>query len=187
MSKNPHTKEEKSLKYQTFETLYKEAALPLMKFLIKKMGGDTKAAEEVFSQTIEAALKGYYRFEQKSTFFTWVCRIGLNKTADYYRDQINQRSRFIYPLFKDLANIEDKSISHEERMIVEELRSNLSECLNILPEEKRLLLQWRYWEELTVGAIAERLGISERAAEGKLYRARNELKYQVQSNYPNIK
>lgn len=187
MSKNPHTKKEKSLKYQTFETLYKEAALPLMKFLIKRMGGDAKAAEEVFSQTIEAALKGYYRFEQKSTFFTWICRIGLNKTADYYRDQINSRSKLIYPLFKDLADIEDKSLSHEERMIVEELRTSLRECLNILPEEKRLLLQWRYWEELTIGAIAERLGISERAAEGKLYRAKLALRYQVQNTHPNIK
>ncbi len=182
MPKNPHSKRSKSLKYQAFATLYKEAALPLMKFLIKKMGGDTKAAEEVFSQTIEAALKGYYKFENKSTFFTWICRIGLNKTADYYRDQINHRSRLIYPLFKDLANIEDKNISHEERMIVEELRTSMRECLNLLPEEKRLLLQWRYWEELTVGAIAEKLGISERAAEGKLYRARNELKILVIKN-----
>lgn len=187
MNKNPYTGEEKSLKYRGFEKAYKDAALPLMKFLVKRMGGDYLAAEEVFSHTAEAALKGWYSFENKSSFFTWVCRIGLNKMADYYRDQINERSRLIYPLFKDLANIEDAKLSNEERMAVDEIRSQLRECLDLLPAEKRQLLQFRYWEDMTLQMIAEKLGISERAAEGKLYRARLALKEVIIDKYPDLK
>lgn len=186
MSKNPYTGEEKSLKYKGFEMAYKDAALPLMKFLVKRMGGDTQAAEEVFSRTAEAALKGWYSFEYKSSFFTWVCRIGLNKIADYYRDQINDRSRLIYPLFKDLANIEDKNLTPEERFAIEELRAQLKECLELISPEKRQLLQFRYWEDLTTKGIAERLGISERAAEGQLYRARLALKEVIDQKYPDL-
>ncbi len=187
MSKNPYTGQDKSFKYRGFEKAYKETALPLMKFLIKRMGGDQKAAEEVFSRTAEAALKSWYSFENKSSFFTWVCRIGLNKVADYYRDQIHERSKLIYPLFKDLANIEDKNLSHEERLAVEELRSQLNECLNILPYNKRQMLQFRYWEDMTLSKIANKLGISERAAEGKLYRARLALKEVIVEKYPHLK
>ena len=187
MTKNPYTKQEKSLKYKSFEKLYKEAALPLMKFLIKRTGGDIEASEEVFSRTVESALKGYYRFENKSTFFTWVCRIGLNKIADYYRDQVHQRSRIIVPLFEELAEVKDSNLSPEEQLAVSELRANLHSCLDLLPDEKRQLLQLRYWEDLTVKKIADILGISERAAEGKLYRARAELRVIVAEKYPELK
>ncbi len=186
MTKNPYTNLEKSLKYKSFEKLYKEAALPLMKFLIKRTGGETEVAEEVFSRTIESALKGYYRFENKSTFFTWVCRIGLNKIADYYRDQVHQRSRIIVPLFEELAEVEDSKLSPEEQLAVKELRANLHSCLDLLPDEKRQLLQLRYWEELSVKKIAEVLGISERATEGKLYRARAELKVIFERRNPDF-
>ncbi len=176
MNKNPYTNTQKSLKYRSFEKFYKEAALPLMKFLVKRTGGDFEAAEEVFSRTAESALKGYYRFENKSTFFTWVCRIGLNKIADYYRDQVHHRSRFVVPMLEEFTQIQDAKLLPEEELAIKELRANLAECLDLLPGEKRRLLQLRYWEELSTKKIAATLGISERAAEGKLYRARAELK-----------
>ncbi len=186
MTKNPYTHSEKSLKYKSFEKLYKEAALPLMKFLVKRTGGDTEVAEEVFSRTVESALTGYYRFENKSTFFTWVCRIGLNKIADYYRDQVHQRSRIIVPLFEELAEAKDSSLTPEEQLAVNDLRANLGRCLAVLPDETRKLLQLRYWEELSIKKIAHLLGISERAAEGKLYRARAELRVIVNEKYPDL-
>lgn len=187
MTKNPYTKTEKSLKYRSFEKLYKDAALPLMKFLVKRTGGDQEVAQEVFSRTVESALKGYYRFEHKSSFFTWVCRIGLNKVADYYRDQVHQRSRIIVPLFEEIAEVEDSNLTPEEQLAVKELRQNLHSCLDLLPDEKRRLLQLRYWEELSVKKIAELMEISERAAEGKLYRARADLRFVVAQKYPELK
>ncbi len=187
MNKNPYTKAEKSLKYKSFEKLYKEAALPLMKFLIKRTGGDFEASEEVFSRTVESALNGYYNFENKSSFFTWVCRIGLNKIADYYRDQVHHRSRIIVPLFEELAQVKDSGLNPEEQLAISELRKNLHECLDLLPDEKRQLLQLRYWEDLSVKKIAAILGISERAAEGKLYRARADLRFVVIQKYPDLK
>lgn len=176
-----------SLKYKSFAALYKEIALPLMKFVVKKSGGDQVAAEEVFSQTVLAALKGYETFEHKSTFFTWICRIALNKMADYYRSEINRRSGIIAPALEELANIGSKELSHEEKLILDELRASVKECIALLPPNKQQLLHLRYWKEMTLEAIADLLGISERAVEGRLYRARLELRKIMVTTHPEYK
>lgn len=173
-------------KHEHFAALYKKFALPLSKFLIKKMGGDQQAAGEIFSQTIVAAWKGYHTFEHKSQFFTWLCRIGLNKIADYYKDQVNKRSKLVFPTLSSWANIEDKSLSLEEKIALEELKNSVRECLKLLPEEKRQLLYLRFWQEMTIKSIADLLGISERAAEGKLYRAKLAFRDVLQNRYPKL-
>lgn len=156
-----------------------------MKFVIKKMGGNTIAAEEIFSETMMAAWKGFHTFEYKSKFFTWLCRIALNKAADYYRTQINYRSRFIAPGLEDLANIQDKNITPEEKASLNELRNCVHDCLDLLPDDKKNLLYLRFWKDMTIRGIAEMSGISERAAEGKVYRAKLAFREIYNSKYLN--
>lgn len=150
------------------------------------MGGDQQAAEEVFSQTVFAAWKGWHTFQHKSEFFTWLCRISLNKMADYYREQINERSKIIVPTLENLVNIPDKKLLPEEKLALEELRLAVKECLNLLPPQKRQLLYFRYWQELSLKEISKICGISERAAEGKLYRARLAFREIVTIKYPTL-
>ena len=157
---------------EPFQVIYKKLALPLTKFIVKRVGGDQDAVEEVFSRTLEAAWKGWNSFEHKSTYFTWLCRIALNKAADYYRDQVNERSRIITPTFKRLAEYKSSELSPEEYLVLEELKVGVNDCLNLLPYKTRRLLWLRYWKELTLFEIAKMMGISERAVEGRLYRAR---------------
>lgn len=144
------------------------------------------ASEEVFSETIIAAWKGFHTFEYKSKLFTWLCRIALNKAADYYRTQINYRSRFIAPALDELANIRDKNLTPEEKVSLDDLRSCVKDCLDLLPTEKRNLLYLRYWKEMTIKGIAQAFDISERAAEGKVYRAKIAFREAIQTKYPNL-
>lgn len=157
-----------------------------MKFIVKRMGGNQDAAEEVFSQTVEAALKGWYAFENKSSYFTWICRIALNKMADYYRHQINEKSVIIAPGFEILAKIGSTELSPEEKMALDELKSCILECLKLLPPEKRQLLYLRYWKELSHKEIAKIMGLTERAVEGQLYRAKQALKLVIEEKYPDL-
>lgn len=187
MRKIPHYSSKKlAKKHQNFAIVYKNLALPLMKFLMKRMGTDQEACEEVFSRTIIAAWRGLHTFEHKSTYFTWICRIALNKIADYYKEQVNYHSKFIVPTLETLANIEDKQLLPEEKLVLDELRECVRECLNLLPEEKRRLLYLRYWRRLSLKEIAKVYCVSERAAEGKLYRARTDFKQIFITKYPHI-
>jgi RNA polymerase sigma-70 factor (ECF subfamily) len=158
-----------------FEIVYKGLALPLTKFVIKRTGGDMKAVDEVVASTMIAGWKGWSTFRHKSSYFTWLCRIALNKISDYYRDQVNRNSKIVVPLISAITDVDTKSLSPEETLALKELKKSVNDCLDLLPPEKRKLLQFRYWYDFSYSKMAKILGISERAVEGKLYRARHEF------------
>lgn len=155
-----------------FESLYKKFSTPLLRFIAKRMGAAQSEVEEVFEETIVAAWKGYKTFKHKSTYFTWICRIALNKIADYYRDQIHYRSRFVVPTLKAISLVEGNDIDPIERMALKELCDDVNKCLNLLPPEKRRLLWFKYWKDLSYKEISKILHVSERSVEGRIYRAK---------------
>lgn len=157
-----------------------------MKFIIKRMGGNIDGAEEVFSQTIEAALKGWHAFEHKSSFLTWICRIALNKMADHYRQQVNERSVLIAPGFEILANIGSSELNPEERMALADLKLAVAACIKLLPPEKRHLLYLKYWKDQSYQEIANLMGLTERAVEGQLYRTKQILKSIIEEKHPEL-
>lgn len=158
-----------------FDSLYKKFSTPLFKFIAKRLRKDQSAVEEVFEETVIAGWRGFTTFKHKSSYFTWLCRIALNKISDYYRDQINERSRIVVPLIDSLTYIDRINLSPEESLALKELRGSVNDCLNLLPHEKRQLLWFRYWKDYSYEQIGKILGISERAVEGRLYRAKEEF------------
>jgi RNA polymerase sigma-70 factor (ECF subfamily) len=164
MTKNPH-----------FDALYRSISTPLFKFIAKHLGKDQVTVEEIFEETIVAGWKGYKTFQHKSTYFTWLCRIALNKIADYYHDQVNENSGIIVPLIDSLTYIDRDNLSPEENLALKELRTSVNNCLNLLPYEKRQLLWFRYWKDYSYEKIGKILGISDRAVEGRIYRAKEEF------------
>lgn len=160
------------MKILRFETLYKSHISPLTRFVFKKIGSDPYQAEIIVSETFEAAWKGYKTFKHKSSFFTWLCRIALNKLADYYKDQINNRSKLVFPTLKKLAQIESKDIAIDEKIALDELKESVNNVLNLLPDDKRKLLQFKYYKDLSNKEISIILNITTKAVEGRLRRAR---------------
>ena len=170
MSKNPRKKAPHS-----FVTIYKEFLLPVTKFVIKRMGAGEARAEEVVQETFVAAWHGWNAFEHKSSYFTWLCRISLNKISDYYRDQVHHKSRIVVPLLEALTEADTKTLSPEEALALKELRKSVNGCLDAMSPEKRRLLQYRFWYDLSYKEIGEIMGVSERAVEGQIYRAKEEF------------
>ncbi len=178
MDKNPYSKLAQSRQRpapKSFVAIYKELLLPLTKFVIKRMGVGEAEAEELVEETFIAAWKGWNSFEQKSSYFTWLCRISLNKISDYYRDQINKKSRIVVPIIEALTEADTKTLSPDEAMALTDLRKSVNKCLDSMSPEKRKLLHFRYWYDMSYEEIGNILGISERAVEGKIYRAKHEF------------
>lgn len=155
-----------------FESLYKKWVSPLTRFVFKKIGSNPDVADDIIATTFEAAWKGYKSFKHKSSFFTWLCRIALNKIADYYHDQVHEGSRIVVPLIDAVTQIDKKNISPEEYLALKELRISVNNCLNLLPYKKRKLLWFRFWRDMSYAQIAKLMGTSERSVEGKIYRAK---------------
>ena len=158
-----------------FDEQYHKYSPILYKFIAKHLRKDETAVEFVFEETIVAGWKSYKSFKHKSSYFTWLCRIALNKIADYYHDQVNEKSRFFVPLIDSLTYIDRDNLSPEENLSLKELRTSVSDCLNLLPIEKRQLLWFRYWKDYSYEQIGKMMGISERAVEGRIYRAKEEF------------
>ncbi len=161
----------------SFEEIVPQIKLPLTKFIYKRLDATPEDAQEILSLTLIAAWKGWQTFKHKSSYFTWICRIALNKIADYYRGQVNTRSRFVAPLLESL--VEPQSTSFEEQIALEELKKSVNLCLDLMPESTRKLLQLRYWQDTSIREIALIMGISPKSAESKLYRARKALYNQL--------
>jgi RNA polymerase sigma-70 factor (ECF subfamily) len=157
-----------------------------MRFIIKKLKSDPDTAEEIFAITIEAAWKGFRTFKSKSSFFTWICKIALNKIADYYRTQIHERSIVVGPFLDNLVHTDDDKLTPEENLALQELRISVRKCLDCLSPETRNFFLLRYWKQMTLKQIAKVTGVSERSIEGKLYRGKILIRKIIVSEYPHI-
>lgn len=172
---------------QTISKLYKQLSTPILKFILKRNGGDLEVAQQVVQDTFVAAFTSFHTFHKKSTYFTWLCKIALNKMSDYYREQVHRRSKIIIPTAKQLDQFLSPDLSPEEKLSMDELRISLSRCLDLLPDEYRHLLHLKYYEQLSLKEISLKLDLSPRKLEGKMYRARKALASVITRFYPHLK
>jgi RNA polymerase sigma-70 factor (ECF subfamily) len=143
----------------------------VFRFLLKR-SKSPEVAKEVLQNTWVAVLKSYKIFSHKSSYFTWLCKIALNKLSDYYRDQVRNDSRILIPTIKKLNQLIDPKISIEEKLVLDDLKFQVNKCLDLLPAKYRQLLHLRYYEHLTTREISLKLRVPVRSLEGKLYRAK---------------
>ena len=157
------------------EILYHELGRKVLRVLLKRNGGDLEAAEAVLQDTFIAAHKSFHTFHRKSTYFTWLTKIALNKLADFYRHQVHYKSKIFVPSIEQFNSLVDPGLSSEEKLALDELRAKVNSCLNLLPAEYRRLLHLKYYQELSTREISLKLNLPPRSLEGKLYRAKKTL------------
>lgn len=163
-------------KKKAFLHVYKRTSEPLRRFISKRVGQDQQIVDDIFQETMLAAYKGWDGFESKSKYLTWLCSISVHKIADYYRRNVNEQSRRIVPFLLDITElIPTKDLNPEEQMMLQSLAKHIRRCVALLPEDSRKIIELRYYKNASYRSIAEAVGISERAVEGKLYRAKKDL------------
>lgn len=169
-----------------FEQLYRKFSRPVLKFILHRSGGDLEAAQEVVQDTFVSAFKSFHTFRSKSSYFTWLCKISLNKLADYYRRQVHYRSKVVVPALYTLDSLIDPALSPEEKYSLKELRRNVNACLDLLPRQYRQLLHLKYYRQLSGKKICLILNLQPRQLEGRLRRARIALAKVVSSLHPEL-
>jgi RNA polymerase sigma-70 factor, ECF subfamily len=75
-----------------------------------------------------------------------------------------------------IAVVELYEGAEDERVVAAVEQADLRAALKLLSDRDRRLLDMRYREDLTQGAIAARLGIPEGTVKVRLHRARNKLR-----------
>ncbi len=129
-------------------------------------------AEEIMEETFFKLAVKKPKFNERSSFKTWLYTIGRNVVIDYIRhnsiipmSSIEDMENYI----KDETNLENLYIKSERKIIVHKAMSNLR------PEYGQVL--WLcFFEEFSNEEAAQIMGKSKRQIENLLYRAKQSLK-----------
>lgn len=133
---------------------------------------DIYVAEELMEETFFKLAVKKPKFNEKSSFKTWLYTIGRNVAIDYIRhnskfsiDSIEKVENYL----KEETDLENLFIKNEKKIIIHKVLSNLK------PEYSQVL--WLcYFEEFSNDEIAQIMGKSKRQIENLEYRAKHSLK-----------
>lgn len=153
--------------------------------------GMVRNREDARDLTQDAFVKAYKnlsRFRFGSSFYTWICRIGMNVAIDHLRKQKVRRAQE----FDDGIATKDQggviSLAHHRGNPSKELeRSRIHErilaALDQLPEQQRQVVVLREMEGLAYKEIAEVMDIPEGTVMSRLYYARKKLQESLKEIY----
>lgn len=134
-------------------------------------------AEEILQDTLLSALDSLALFSGRSKFFTWLCSIARHEIADYYR-----RKRIKTVVFSKLPFVErfvSRALQPDAAFLRREYELRVKQALGTLLPHYRKVLELKYMDGLSVKEISKQMGMSFKACESVLTRARRafELAY----------
>lgn len=141
----------------------------LLNFVLRKINRQ-EDAEEIVQDVLMDALDSMPFFKGNSSLFSWVCGIAKHNIADFYRKQ--KIKRIVFSKLPWLKKIADEALSPEFAYEKKQLQKRFFKVLSALPEGFSQILRLKYIDSLSVSEIAQKLGLSYKAAESKLWRAR---------------
>ena len=147
--------------------------------LVRSNTGDDDAALDVTQEAFIAAFAALKSYDGTRPFKTWVSRIALNKCRDRARRRAVRRFfSFALPI-EAAASVSDDSIPADRQLADRAELARVREAIAKLPPAIREPLILHAIEGLTQVETAELLGISEKAVETRIYRARKALQADV--------
>lgn len=150
----------------------------LFRFALTRLDGDEDAAEEVAQATLCKAMSKIATFRGEAALFTWLCTFCRHEIAAFYRgrgrtagqvDLIEENPQVRAALESLGAGFDGP----EHALARREISRLVQVVLDRLPPRYGDALEWKYIEEIPVRGIAARLGLSPKAAESLLTRARD--------------
>ena len=143
--------------------------------LVRGSIGDGDAALDVTQEAFIAAFAALKSYDGSRPFKTWVSRIAINKCRDWARRRAVRRFfSFALPI-EAAAAISDEAIPADRQRADRAELARVQDAIAKLPMALREPLILRTIEGLAQAETAQVLGISEKAVETRLYRARNKL------------
>lgn len=143
--------------------------------LIRRLTGDPDAAYDLLQESFVAAWRNMHRFDPDRPFLPWVQRIALNKVRDDARRQAVRRMLLGSAPDAAMANVADPDPLPDRLAIDREELARLDKAIAALPLALRAPLVLTAIEGLSQAEAGGQLGISAKAVETKVARARRQL------------
>lgn len=158
-----------------FDELYKLTSERAY-FVALEFTKNNQDAEDILQESYIKALSKINELDKPESFSSWLNQIVANKSKDFLKKKkpmlFEAEENEVFEVLPD----EDTSFSPEENLDQTEFQKTVMEVLDELSEEKRACVLMMYFEELSVGEIAETLEIPEGTVKTRLFSARKDLK-----------
>ena len=168
-----------------FELLVARHQTSILNLIYRYVGNRTQAkdlCQEVFLRVWRAA--GNY--EPRAKFTTWIYRITANLCFNELKS--SHRKKWLQFLRPDADHetraeddLPDRSPSPEDLLLAKERSRQITDALQSLPENQRMALILRRYDELSYEEIARILGCSVSAVESLLVRAKRTLQERLKN------
>lgn len=149
----------------------------LFRFAVARLGGDRDAAQDVVQETFEQALPRLGSYRGEAALLTWLCGVCRFRIAAHWRSMGRRAPEVALPEDDhELRAVLDGLTTTEPGPFEETRRRELGQLVRVildhLPVHYGNALEWKYLHEIGVDEIGRRLGVSPKAAESLLTRAR---------------
>lgn len=153
----------------------KEAFLELVNSYKKKIislcysyTSDYHEAEDLSQEVFITIFNSIERFKEECSLSTYIYRITVSRCLDY------KRKRSIRGFLTGLlSSFKDETAEYDDR-------SYVRESINRLNDEHKVPIILYYYVGLTQAEIGDVLKISQKAVEGRIYRAKQKLKIEFE-------
>ncbi|SFG11543.1 RNA polymerase sigma-70 factor, ECF subfamily [Novosphingobium sp. CF614] len=137
--------------------------------------GDESEALDITQDCFIAAFAALRRYDPARPFRTWIMRIAVNKCHDWRRRRAVRRFFTLARPIEEAAGIVDPGLDPEARLASDAEVARIEAAIAALPANLKEPLLLCAVEGMTQDEAAVVLGISRKAVETRIYRARQKL------------
>ena len=144
-----------------------------------KFVGKHDEAEDLTQDIFLKIFKSLDTFDRRANFQTWLISVSRNLCIDHYRSIRKERQTIAREV--DTADLQPPSRERTPYALAEhqDLRAQLKQALEALPETLRTAVVLRDLQELSYQEIADRLALPEGTVKSRINRGRLELARQL--------
>jgi len=142
-----------------------------------RLTGDHASADDLAQETFVRAFRGIRRFQERSSFYTWIYRIALNLAFTHWKRKRNRKELNLEPeILEKQSDPSRRSRDGSGEARAREIAAALEKALADLSPEHRSTVVMREMEGLSHGEIARISGCSEGTVRSRLHYAKKILK-----------
>jgi RNA polymerase sigma factor (sigma-70 family) len=144
--------------------------------MVRACVGEADEALDLVQETFVAAHQALPRYDGDRSMRAWLSTIAINKCRDWGRKRTVRRFlAFAAPIGPEAEEVADDQVAIDDATGDRQELDRVTRAISTLPANLKEPLVLRTIEGLSQAETAEVLGISEKAVETRLYRARRSL------------
>ena len=148
--------------------------------LTYQMTSNREDAEDLTQEIFVKAFEALPRFKGRSSFYTWLYRIGINKTINYRKKRNRNRPLSLDAMEQEVKQDESyHDLSSKDsplrNLSLSELQLKLNEAMQRLSEKQRTVVVMHDMQGMPHDEIAKVVGVSVGTIRSRLFYARRQL------------